>query len=1054
MVKPNERLGNYEVATSADGSVLVLGSGAGGVTYRGRHIHLGTEVAIKVLIRRKNLLQKDRDAFLSEARSAASLAHPRIARILDFGESGQQHPYYVMELCEGGSLEDLGRKSGPPPAPTCIQWLIESASALAHAHQKGILHRDIKPSNLLVARENHSASIKLIDFGLADHADQADGADHVIGTPHFAAPEQLRGRAEPASDVFSLGATFLWLLTGSHLSQGDVKAVIAERLETSGYQSLLGRLPPPWQTLLGRMLEVDPSRRPRDGGEVLELIRAVFPDHSGEPVAWEQAGDFHSPGSSAPPPTRWLDLPDSPWSAHWIEAGTPLTTESGISVRARRHDAETIYDVLRFENPPPDLIPLLTDQGDLVARHAEQLGLAPVILERGDQWWSVAWPAMGSEDALSWVRKGQTASTAEILAALEPIAAALDGLKSGGLEHLEIHPSMLIVGAPTDEAAALKFSFAVPLPVSTSADAAADSASTMRGAMGAGLPARFAACSYQLLSGRTLPPAAFVNARAYQAIPKLTERSNRFLSSAIAGTIDGATCQDVIRGLAHEERIPGASLSGGSQMLSRGSSTMRSALSLGSPAQSSAAILPPPVPSAPDSAEPPPPPAAAPAPIQGKRSKLPAIIAAGAAALILMAAAGAWMFLKKPASTATPAPPPQATTPTPTTPAPAAPPPATSTPSKSLVKVPADAATFADAIQLCDPGGTIEIAGGTYPEAIVITKSVTLASTPAAVFEDRGLGSSLVVVRGPVEVTFRNIQFKNTQPEATTKPEDSPPLVLIADGPRVRFDGCVIEGSPGNGVSLADKAGATFSNCRIRKNRGYGINATSGSTVDVSLSEIQESGRSGISAMNLGSSVTLGNGSTVAENSLNGVEIGNGAELKASGAEINANQKVGLVVEDSGSLATLEASCLVSANRIYGIGVRNSGRVVLTDSAVRENTQNGLFAEAGGQAEIRNCHFQSNGTIGIYLVGGSSSSVSISKSIIEGHSDAGAAFVQGIGKVTESRFLNNTMAIFFGDQSSGSATGNAVGPGSVGDLIVTENAGQVELRDNSADATR
>ena len=118
-----------------------------------------------------------------------------------------------------------------------------------------------------------------------------------------------------------------------------------------------------------------------------------------------------------------------------------------------------------------DIIDVLTDQADLVARHAAGLGLDHLILDRGNGWCSVAWPSPGSDDALSWVRRGQTSSTAEILAALDPVASALDGMKSGGFEHLEIHPSMLGVR----EGPPLGFSLAVPLPVLASADEAADS---------------------------------------------------------------------------------------------------------------------------------------------------------------------------------------------------------------------------------------------------------------------------------------------------------------------------------------------------------------------------------------------------------------------------------------------------------------------------------------------------------------------------------------------------------------------------------------------------
>jgi serine/threonine protein kinase len=675
MVKPSERLGNYEVATAADGSALVLGSGAGGVTYRGRHIHLGTEVAIKVLIRRKNLLQKDRDAFLSEARSAASLTHPQIARILDFGESAQQHPYYVMELCEGGSLEEFGSKAGPPDEYAFIQWFFESAAALAHAHQKGILHRDIKPSNLLVARQNESASVKLIDFGLADHANHSESSEHVIGTPHFAAPEQLRGQAEPASDVFSLGATFLWLLTGKHLSQGDVKSVISDRLDAVSYAPLLESLTAPWQTLLGRMLDVDPSRRPRDGGEVLGALQAVFPNHPGHPVAWDASAEFPGVGTRAPLPSQWEDFPDASWADRWTETSTPIAMDHGVAVVATRAGGNESLDVSKFTRLSPDIAEILTYQGDLLAAHAHELGLDRVILERGRDWHAVAWPSLGTNDALSWVRQGHSAPIAEVLAALDPIATALDAIKSAGLDQIEIHPSMLIVRVAvpqkishsatrdprdlweqeTPGGTPLKFSLAVPLPILASTDQASDSGGTMRGTTGAGLSARFASSVYQLLSGRTPAPAAFVNARAYQAIPKLTEKSNRFLSSAIAGTITGGSCRDVIRGLAHEERIPGASLTGSlSSSASAGSRSAASWQSQSNPPISLPTNVPPPIPSVP------PPPkaeviAAVPspqiAPVVGtlpKQKKSPVlIISVIAAALILSLGAAAWIIVPK-----------------------------------------------------------------------------------------------------------------------------------------------------------------------------------------------------------------------------------------------------------------------------------------------------------------------------------------------------------------------------------------------------------------------
>lgn len=1073
MVKAGEKLGNYEVAEAEDGSAKDLGRGTGGITYLGRHVHLGSQVAIKVLIHRKNLRQKDRDAFLAEARAAASLSHPQIARILDFGESEQRYPYYVMELCEGGSLEDFRRKSGRPDDYTLVQWLFECAAALSYAHRRGILHRDIKPSNLLIARHDDEAVVKLIDFGLADIAGQASTSEQVIGTPHFAAPEQLLGHAKSASDVFSLGASFLWLITGKHLSQGDVNAVINDRLESTGYASALADVPAPWKPILGRMLETDPSRRQQDGEELLADVRAAFPHHSVQAIPWDPVSDSPWGGEGAVAASQWQDLVDRPWDELWVKSGEGNQEGLGVSMTAHRRAGNVAHDVLYFTDLSAGDCETLIEQGNLMARCALALGLGQVILEKAENWLSVAWPALSSEDALTWVRQGHNASTAEVLAALEPIAIALDEMEAGGLIGIDLHPSMLIV----DAGPPLHFSLPVVLPVIAKGAQPGESSGTMRGASGASLAAHFASCTYQLLSGRTPPPAAFVNVRAYQATPKLTEQSNRFLSSAIAGTRSGATCRDVVNGLAYEERIPGATMSGAggsrtvgprhslsssSSIASRSNPThIPPTISSASVTQASAVV---PIPVSTPVAKAPAPeplqeakpaisqamsPASAASSVGGK----PKALLLGIAAALLVAAGVGGVLIMKSGSGQSPAT--RDKVDTNTSPAnhgdgtPSVTQPEVGKGSVTeTVRVPDDAATLREALAMCKEGGTIELSSGSYTEAIVLTKSVSLVSQGAVVLEQVAAGSSLVTVKGPVEIVMKNIQITDTRREATGDVASSPPLVLVSDGASLRFENCLIEGSSGDGISLVGKASATFTGSRIRKNRGFGMAVTSGSKVSISLSEVRENGLSGISALNASTKVTLGGGTSVSENGRHGVELGFGAELEATGAELNQNKQIGLNIQGGGSIARLEGGT-VSGNKMHGAGVIEEGKLILSKVSIESNIEDGIYIESGGNVEIVGCRLVSNGKIGAYLVNGSVSILKVSDTLFSGHADAGVAVVGGKGDISGSTFQRNGMAVFYGKLAKGNASGNKVFPGPLKDSMVLEDAGEVIMEDNS-----
>lgn len=210
------RLGNFKL-------LRLLGKGAMGLVIQAQDVNLGRIVALKVL--RKQIRGMDDEQkvqqFLREAKAIARIEHPNVAHIYQI-DSHEGWWYIASEFIEGGSVRDVVRAAGPlTPARAC-PITADAAAALLAVHHVGMIHRDVKPSNIMLTRTGRA---KLVDFGLVrmdDPNDPFDFHDQTIGTPHYMPPELVRHEpATAASDVYSLGATLYYTLTGKPPFEAD-----------------------------------------------------------------------------------------------------------------------------------------------------------------------------------------------------------------------------------------------------------------------------------------------------------------------------------------------------------------------------------------------------------------------------------------------------------------------------------------------------------------------------------------------------------------------------------------------------------------------------------------------------------------------------------------------------------------------------------------------------------------------------------------------------------------------------------------------------------------
>lgn len=268
-----------------------LGEGGMGKVYKATQLSLGRVVALKVvraaLLKNETALKR----FLREVKAASDLTHPNIVRVFDADQIGDKH-FLAMEYIQGRDLTQLVKDRGPLPLDVTCSYIRQVALGLQHAHDRKMVHRDIKPSNLIVAvdaRGQYSAQnvVKILDMGLARTQNAHAAGEHlsteltrtgtVIGTPDFMSPEQAKNSSavDHRSDMYSLGCTFYYLLTGNvPFPIGTPLEKLLQHQMDSPRPIHLARteVPPEVAAIVHCLLAKRPDQRFQSGGAVAHAL--------------------------------------------------------------------------------------------------------------------------------------------------------------------------------------------------------------------------------------------------------------------------------------------------------------------------------------------------------------------------------------------------------------------------------------------------------------------------------------------------------------------------------------------------------------------------------------------------------------------------------------------------------------------------------------------------------------------------------------------------------------------------------------------------------------
>ena len=394
-LRPGERFGGFEI-------LGVLGQGGMGVVYKARQTSLDRTVALKVLAPRIAGSAEFARRFDHEAKVLASINHPNVVQVHDFGRQGDVH-YLVMEYVDGESLENALHRGRPEPA-WILRILRDVSRGLGRVHGAGIVHRDLKPANILIARDG---TAKIGDFGLAVESEgvqRLTEQGYFVGTPHYVSPEHAKGeKVDPRSDLYAVGVMLFEGFSGRTPFQAlSPTAVLVKHIEEPAPP--LRSAPRDVQKLVRALLRKNPAERPASAADLEAALDRALTAPPASPFPAMRLGVVAATAALVLGLTFWLAIQPVPRATSalpWVVATSDAIGAGDLDAARRAVDSGLrTGDPIWAAQLGGFAARVAAMEKDLPARRDDEDYGAYLCFSKGD--WEHGLPLIAAGDSSPW----------------------------------------------------------------------------------------------------------------------------------------------------------------------------------------------------------------------------------------------------------------------------------------------------------------------------------------------------------------------------------------------------------------------------------------------------------------------------------------------------------------------------------------------------------------------------------------------------------------------------------------------------------------------------